>query len=172
MSFASWRTLSPFSPWHQYEQPVQQIDHARHHESSSESAAVPTRLLRVCRALPAEPRASATRSQRAPHTPPTHLQHRRQGTSNAGLSATFYGVPKDSLRGKGFYARMGSCRAAARYGRLAQRERRSLTRTRSLVQIRYRPPEKSAGQIIQMIWPDLFFIDIGCSMVAKMVAGT
>ena len=120
----------------------------------------PTQLQRASHVHAARLQPNLAHLRRAPNAPPTRLQRICSVAGKArrthGFLRRFTASPKDSLHGKGFYARMGGRRAAARYGRLAQRERRSLTRTRSGVQIPHRPPEKSTGRIVQAIRPVSF----------------
>ena len=49
-------------------------------------------------------------------------------------------------RGNGLQIRVHGFKSRLHLGRLAQRERASLTRKRSLVQIQYRPPSITPGQ--------------------------
>lgn len=62
----------------------------------------------------------------------------------------------EPLRTQAFYGRMENRRKAN--GRLAQRERRSLTRTRSQVQILYRPPCQIRAIELPRRWPARFHL--------------
>ena len=114
-------------PSFQYDQLISRFHGTVHHEKPPGPYPFATSLQRRLHI-------SHLRFQREFHAPHRKIPRR------SNVRQIRCGFPGDSLRERAFYARIGARRKATKTGRLAQRERRSLTRTRSGVQIPHRPP--------------------------------